>query len=75
MGGGEGVWSWGEREIMCLSLHCHHQNDYIILLSVALGIVPLGVASGIVPLSVALGIVPLGEALGIVPLSVALGTR
>ena len=26
-GGGEGVWRWGEREIIYLSLHCHHQND------------------------------------------------
>ena len=25
--GGEGVWRWGEREIIYLSLHCHHQND------------------------------------------------
>ena len=25
--GGKGVWRWGEREIMYLSLHCHHQND------------------------------------------------
>ena len=23
---GEGVWRWGEREIIYLSLHCHHQN-------------------------------------------------
>ena len=23
----EGVWRWGEREIIYLSLHCHHQND------------------------------------------------
>ena len=21
------VWRWGEREIIDLSLHCHHQND------------------------------------------------
>ena len=21
---GEGVWRWGEREIINLSLHCHH---------------------------------------------------
>ena len=27
MGGGEGVWRWGKREIIHLSLHCHHQND------------------------------------------------
>ena len=26
-GWGEGVWRWGEREIIYLSLHCHHQND------------------------------------------------
>ena len=25
--GGGGVWRWGEREIIYLSLHCHHQND------------------------------------------------
>ena len=24
---GEGVWRWGKREIIYLSLHCHHQND------------------------------------------------
>ena len=24
----EGVWRWGEREIIYLSLHCHHQNDF-----------------------------------------------
>ena len=29
-GGGEGVWRWGEREIIYLSLHCHHQNDLCI---------------------------------------------
>ena len=29
-GGGEGVWRWGEREIIYLSLHCHHQNDFCI---------------------------------------------
>ena len=29
-GGGKGVWSWGEREIIYLSLHCHHQNDFCI---------------------------------------------
>ena len=22
-----GVWRWGEREIIYLSLHSHHQND------------------------------------------------
>ena len=26
-GGGEGVWRLGKREILYLSLHCHHQND------------------------------------------------
>ena len=26
-GGGEGVWRWGEREIVYRSLHCHLQND------------------------------------------------
>ena len=25
--GGKGVWRWGEREIIYLSLHCHHQKD------------------------------------------------
>ena len=25
--GGEGVWRWGKREIIYLSLHCYHQND------------------------------------------------
>ena len=25
--GRKGVWWWGEREIIYLSLHCHHQND------------------------------------------------
>ena len=25
----EGVWRWGKREnIICLSLHCHHQNEF-----------------------------------------------
>ena len=24
---GKGVWRWGTREIVYLSLHCHHQND------------------------------------------------
>ena len=24
---GEGVWRWGKREIIYLSLHCRHQND------------------------------------------------
>ena len=27
-GGGEGVWRGGEMEIIYLSLHCHHQNDF-----------------------------------------------
>ena len=30
VGGGEGVWWWGKREIIYLSLHCHHQNDVCI---------------------------------------------
>ena len=25
--GEKGAWRWGEREIIYLSLHCHHQND------------------------------------------------
>ena len=29
-GGGKGVWRWGEREIIYLSLHCHHENDFYI---------------------------------------------
>ena len=24
---GQRVWRWGERKIIYLSLHCHHQND------------------------------------------------
>ena len=28
--GGGGVWKWGEREIIYLSLHCHHRNDFCI---------------------------------------------
>ena len=28
--GGKGVWRRGEREIIYLSLHCHHQNDFCI---------------------------------------------
>ena len=24
---GKGVWRWGEREIIYLSLHCHHQTE------------------------------------------------
>ena len=27
---GKGVWRWGERDIIYLSLHCHHQNDFCI---------------------------------------------
>ena len=27
MKGWEGIWRWWEREIIYLSLHCHHQND------------------------------------------------
>ena len=27
-GGAERVWRWGKREIIYLSLHCHHQNDF-----------------------------------------------
>ena len=29
-GGGKGVWRLGEMEIIYLSLHCHHQNDFCI---------------------------------------------
>ena len=25
--GGKGVWRWGKREIIYLSLRCHHQTD------------------------------------------------
>ena len=25
--GGKGLWRWGKRETVYLSLHCHHQND------------------------------------------------
>ena len=28
--GGKGVWRWEEREIIYLSLQCHHQNDFCI---------------------------------------------
>ena len=28
--GGEGVWRWGEREIIYFSLHRHRQNDFCI---------------------------------------------
>ena len=27
---GKGVWKWGQREIIHLSLHCHHQNDFCV---------------------------------------------
>ena len=27
---GRRVWRWGEREIVYLSLHCHHQTDFCI---------------------------------------------
>ena len=26
-GGGKGVWRWGKRKIIYLSLNCHHQDD------------------------------------------------
>ena len=29
-GGGEAVWRWRKREIIYLSLHCHHQDDFCI---------------------------------------------
>ena len=25
-----GIWRWGEREIIYLTLHCHHQNDFCV---------------------------------------------
>ena len=28
--GRKGVWRWGKRENIYLSLHCHHQNGYCI---------------------------------------------
>ena len=28
--GVNGLWRWGKREIIYLSLHCHHQNDFCI---------------------------------------------
>ena len=28
--GGGGVWKWGDRDIIYISLHCHHQNDFCI---------------------------------------------
>ena len=31
---GKGVWRWGETEIIYLSLHCHHQNDFCIKVGV-----------------------------------------
>ena len=30
--GEKGVWRWGEREIIYISLHCHYQNDFCIKL-------------------------------------------
>ena len=30
--GRKGVWRWREREIIYLSLHCHHQNDSCIMM-------------------------------------------
>ena len=27
---GKGVWRWGKREVIYLSLHCHNQNDFCI---------------------------------------------
>ena len=29
-GEGKGVWRWGEKEIIYLSLHCYHQNYFCI---------------------------------------------
>ena len=26
----KGIWKWGERDIIYLSLHCNHQNDFCI---------------------------------------------
>ena len=28
--GQKGAWRWGESEIIYLSRHCHHQNDFCI---------------------------------------------
>ena len=28
--GRKGVWRWGERENIYLSLHCHHHSDFCI---------------------------------------------
>ena len=28
--GGKRVWRWVKREIIHLSLHCHHQNDFCV---------------------------------------------
>ena len=28
--GAKGVWRWGKRKIIYLSLHCHRQNDFCI---------------------------------------------
>ena len=33
---GGGVWEWGERESIYLSLHCHHQNDSCIKMRAAM---------------------------------------
>ena len=30
--GRKGVWRWREREIVYLSLHCHHQNDSCVMM-------------------------------------------
>jgi len=30
--GGKGIGRWGEREIIDLSLHCHHHNDFCIMM-------------------------------------------
>ena len=32
--GGKGVWRWGKREIIYLSLHCRHQYDSCIMKSI-----------------------------------------
>ena len=32
-GGGNGVWRWGKRVIIYLSLHCHHQDDSCVKMS------------------------------------------
>ena len=28
--GADGVWRWGKREIIYLSLHCHQHNDFCV---------------------------------------------